>query len=296
MRGGRVGEGALDIGNPRGSRRACGRCTRIAAQVAGRIRRPHSIGVRGRGTQARIAIAGGGESGDLGKARAARPLAPLHAVAAHPDVVGRGAPAEIDLVTGSRRGRQAARRGGRLRVPSAAPWGLEGRQLQDPRTGVVLGGRRIVGSGGTDDLILHGVCIVCVEPLRKPGSGGDDGVLDIIGRDQELTGVIRGHRSAVERDSRSRSTGRNIEGIARVEPAVLQDADVSIRDRPIEGHRDGIRRRRSNILCIVEDLRARSGNDEHAGGGGIRIACGVRDRLHRVCRVGPSNADDVEVA
>ena len=99
----------------------------VAAQLPGRVHRSHTIAVGGAGDAAGVAVTSDGRSGDLGEIGTGRARAALHAVAGHPDVVGRGRPGQIDLGGARGRGGEAAghRRG--LGVPNGDGAGAGGR-------------------------------------------------------------------------------------------------------------------------------------------------------------------------
>ena len=90
-----------------GGRRGNGR---IGAEVARGIPGPDPVTVTEPGGQAGVDVAGRGGRGDQDEGGAAAPLAALHLIAGHAQVVGRHRPTQGELGTAHRRGRDAARR------------------------------------------------------------------------------------------------------------------------------------------------------------------------------------------
>src|SRR5207253_11052665 len=89
---------------------------RVAAEIAGGIRGPDPVAVACPAQKALIAIRRSRHGGDLAKTRAPGPLAALHQVRGHPDIVGGRGPFERDLTAAHRRRRQVrwGRRGSRV--------------------------------------------------------------------------------------------------------------------------------------------------------------------------------------
>ena len=97
----------------RGNRIRCregggaGHCGVVHTHVVGRINGFHAIVIGGGGGQACVDIRHREWRGDLRKGGTAYALAALHAIADHPDIIGRRRPAEVDLGGTDDRGGQA---------------------------------------------------------------------------------------------------------------------------------------------------------------------------------------------
>src|SRR6202042_3858499 len=94
----------------------CACCVGVGAEVSGGVGRAYPVAVAGGGVDGGVLVAGAGAGGggDLGEVAAARARAALDAVAADADVIGGGAPGEIDLAArhSSRAKRSRLRRRG----------------------------------------------------------------------------------------------------------------------------------------------------------------------------------------
>ena len=84
---------------------------RIAAEVADGITRTNAIAIGGAGREANVEVAGRGRGGNEREGGAAGPLAALHLIAGHADVIGRGRPTQIELRPVEHTAREPARRG-----------------------------------------------------------------------------------------------------------------------------------------------------------------------------------------
>src|SRR5262249_2657940 len=97
----------------RRGRRGGARGVGVAALVAGGVERADAVGVARPGADARVVVRGAGGGRDLGEVAAPGAGAALDVVAGDADVVGRGAPGEIDV--GARDGGRGQRPGRRRR-------------------------------------------------------------------------------------------------------------------------------------------------------------------------------------
>ncbi len=93
---------------------------RVAAQVAGQIRRPHPIAVTRRRRQPRVVKRSASRSPDLDKVRTTRTLTTLNPIPGHPHVVRRRRPRKVDLRRRDRSRRKPRRHRRRHRIRRAS--------------------------------------------------------------------------------------------------------------------------------------------------------------------------------